>query len=177
LAVWYGIGPAMRRSAKHHLGAIPMTEATTPLHAKIEQLLTEARVILPGAQALLGFQLIVMMTQAFDRLPPSVQAIHLAALLSLVCAVILLIAPAAIHRLAFEGRDDARLLGPGSLIITLALLPLAASVCCDVWVAVYKVTDNDSVSMMGALVTGVFLLALWFVLPLTLRITQGGVRP
>ena len=30
---------------------------TAPLHARIEQMLTEARVILPGAQALLGFQL------------------------------------------------------------------------------------------------------------------------
>ena len=31
--------------------------SSTPLHAKIEQMLTEARVILPGAQALFGFQL------------------------------------------------------------------------------------------------------------------------
>lgn len=44
-----------------------MQESPTPLHAKIEQSLTEARVILPGAQALLGFQLIVMMTRAFDH--------------------------------------------------------------------------------------------------------------
>src|SRR5258707_581771 len=27
----------------------------TPLHAKVEQMLTEARVLIPGAQALLGF--------------------------------------------------------------------------------------------------------------------------
>jgi hypothetical protein len=66
-----------------------MKQNSTPLHAKIEQLLTEARVILPGAQALLGFQLIVMMTQAFDHLPTGVQAIHVAALLSLVIAVAL----------------------------------------------------------------------------------------
>ena len=48
----------------------------TPLHVKIEQMLTEARVILPGAQALLGFQLAVVLTQAFDRLPPSSKTLH-----------------------------------------------------------------------------------------------------
>lgn len=146
-----------------------MQQNPTPLHAKIEQLLTEARVILPGAQALLGFQLIVMMTQAFDHLPAAVQAIHIGALLSLVIAVVLLIAPAAIHRLAFQGRDDARLLGPGSFIITLALLPLAASICCDLWVALYKLTGSSTVPTVGALIAAAVLLGLWFVLPWSLR--------
>jgi hypothetical protein len=159
-----------------HRGFPPMQQAHTPLHAKIEQLLTEARVILPGAQALLGFQLIVMMTQAFERLPARVQSIHVAALLSLVIAVVLLIAPAAIHRLAFQGRDDAKLLAPGSLIVTLALLPLAASICCDLWVALYKLTGGDTISTVGALVTAVVLLGLWFVLPFALRRTTRAAR-
>ena len=38
--------------------------------------LTEARVILPGAQALLGFQLSVVLTQAFEKLPVSSQIAH-----------------------------------------------------------------------------------------------------
>ena len=173
LAAWYGLGTAMRYGLNSPRGLAPMQQTPAPLHAKIEQLLTEARVILPGAQALLGFQLIVMMTQAFDRLPQAVQAIHVAALLSVVLAVVLLIAPAAIHRLAFEGRDDARFLGLGSLIITLALLPLAASICCDMWVGLYKLTGGDAVPAAGAIVTAAILLGLWFVLPLSLR---GAMR-
>jgi hypothetical protein len=169
LGTWYGLGAAMRRGLNTSRGLPPMQQTPTPLHAKIEQLLTEARVILPGAQALLGFQLIVMLTQAFDRLPKGVQATHVAALLSLVIAVVLLIAPAAIHRLAFQGRDDPRLLGPGSLIVTLALLPLAVSICCDLWVALYKLDGNDTISTVGALVAAAILLGLWFILPLALR--------
>lgn len=165
LVAWYGLGTAMRHGLNSPQGLPPMRQSPTPLHAKIEQLLTEARVILPGAQALLGFQLIVMMT----RLPPPVQAVHVAALMSLVIAVVLLIAPAAIHRLAFQGRDDARLLGPGSLIITLALLPLVASICCDMWVALYKLARNDTLPTVGALLTAAVLLSLWFVIPLSLR--------
>ena len=41
----------------------------TPLETQVEQLLTEARVIIPGAQALLGFQLTVTLTRAFQQLP------------------------------------------------------------------------------------------------------------
>jgi hypothetical protein len=169
LGAWYALGTAIRRSLNTPRGLAPMQHTHTPLHAKIEQLLTEARVILPGAQALLGFQLIVMMTHAFDSLPARVQLIHIVALLSLVIAVVLLIAPAAIHRLAFQGRDDPQLLGPGSLIVTLALLPLAASICCDMWVALYKLYGSDTLSTVAALITAGFLLGLWFILPLALR--------
>ena len=42
---------------------------TAPLHSRIEQMLTEARVILPGAQALLGFQLAIVLTDTFEKLP------------------------------------------------------------------------------------------------------------
>jgi hypothetical protein len=41
----------------------------TPLSAKIEYVLTEVRVVLPGVQALLGFQLVIVLTRAFEDLP------------------------------------------------------------------------------------------------------------
>jgi hypothetical protein len=169
IGAWYALGAGMRRGLNTSRGLPPMQHTLTRLHEKIEQLLTEARVILPGAQALLGFQLIVMMTKAFDRLPPPVQSVHVVALMSLVVAVVLLIAPAAIHRLAFQGRDDPQFVRYGSFIVTLALLPLAASICCDTWVAFYKLTGSDTLPTIGALVTAAILLGLWFVFPLSLR--------
>ena len=48
-----------------------MEDEKVPLPKKIDQMLTEARVIVPGAQALLGFQLAVVLTQSFDELPAS----------------------------------------------------------------------------------------------------------
>jgi hypothetical protein len=72
-AGWYGAGYFMRRTQ----GATERAKADTrrgtrepaPLHARIEQMLTEARVILPGAQALLGFQLVIVLSNAFEKLP------------------------------------------------------------------------------------------------------------
>jgi hypothetical protein len=164
IGAWYGIGFILRQP-RHS----PMQEIKISLHAKIEQMLTEARVILPGAQALLGFQLVVMMTDAFRQLTSRAQGVHLAALLSLVVSIVLLITPAALHRLAFDGRDDPQLHRLGSLVITIALLPLAAAIACDIWVALYKLYGAGVIPQMGAVLAASLLLGFWYCLPLILR--------
>jgi hypothetical protein len=83
---WYG-GTAAEREAKLDKNK----REASPLHALIEQMLTEARVILPGAQALLGFQLIIVLTEAFEKLPMPLKFLHGAALLCVVLSAILLI--------------------------------------------------------------------------------------
>src|SRR6202023_3395269 len=77
-----------------------------PLSVQVDQLLTEARLIIPGAQALLGFQFTVTLTRAFAELTDAVKILHIAALCCIGLAVILLMAPASIHRIAFGGEDD-----------------------------------------------------------------------
>jgi len=74
------------------------------LHEKIDQMLTEARVILPGAQALLGFQLAIVLTEAFAKLPPEIKLTHGAALVLVAVSIILLMTPAAYHRIVYGGR-------------------------------------------------------------------------
>ena len=74
IALWFGLGLIARDSE----GRETMPGWKEPeLHEKIDQMLTEARVILPGAQALLGFQFIVTMTKAFHDLPSPIQNTHL----------------------------------------------------------------------------------------------------
>ena len=41
-----------------------METHATPLQEKIDHMLTESRVVLPGVQALLGFQLIVLLSKS-----------------------------------------------------------------------------------------------------------------
>jgi hypothetical protein len=80
-----------------------MKATSTTLKTKVEQLLTEARVIIPGGQALFGFQFIAMLTTGFDKLPLNSQRVHTAALCFTALNVIILMAPAALHRLSFGG--------------------------------------------------------------------------
>ena len=146
-----------------------MQATRTPLHAKIEQMLTEARVVLPGAQALLGFQLIVMMTKAFDQLPLGLRHVHLVALASLTLTVILLIAPAAIHRVGFGGQDDPRFHRIGSRLLSVALAPLALAIACDLFIAFFKLFPSGATGLTAAASGLVLLLALWYGFPLVLR--------
>ncbi len=84
-----------------------MTQETS-LEQRITQMLTEARVVLPGVQALLGFQLISVVTRSFEQLPASSKLVHAASLGCLTVAIVFLMAPAANHRIVFAGQTPRR---------------------------------------------------------------------
>jgi Family of unknown function (DUF6328) len=120
---WFGLEISVIGSHRE-LGQ--MQHSPTPLKTKIEQLLTEARLIIPGGQALLGFQFIAMLTSGFDRLPASAKVVHAAALCLIGMNVIVTMTPAALHRLSFGGEDSQRFLRIGSIMVTIAPAFLAA---------------------------------------------------
>lgn len=142
------------------------------LHEKINQMLTEARVILPGAQALLGFQFVVTMTKAFHDLPSAIQNVHFLALGAVLTAVTLLIAPAAVHRLGFGGQDVERMHDIGSNLLTIALVPLAAGIAIDVYVAFAKVIPGK-IPLVGGLMSFAVLATLWYAVPLVIRARES----
>jgi len=84
LGCWYGLQYLRRLQTGHKEGAISARQQTvmetTPLDERITQMLTEARVVLPGVQALLGFQLASVISQSFERLPASSKTVHAASL-------------------------------------------------------------------------------------------------
>jgi hypothetical protein len=121
-------------------GAGEMKENSTPLTTKVEQLLTEARVIIPGGQALFGFQFIAMLTTGFDKLPPTSQLMHTTALCFTALNVIVLMAPAALHRLSFGGEDSEAFLQLGSALLISAPMLLALAVAAELYVVFDKVS-------------------------------------
>jgi hypothetical protein len=92
------------------------------------------------------------------------------ALMCLALTITLLIAPAAIHRLTFGGNDDPRMHALGSLLMSIALLPLAFGLSCDIWIALTKLfPEHDSLALSGASAAFALLMTLWYLLPLILR--------
>jgi thiosulfate reductase cytochrome b subunit len=146
-----------------------MQVANTPLATKVEQLLTEARLIIPGAQALLGFQFIAMLTSGFDRLPQSVKAVHALALCLVTLNVILLMTPAALHRLSFNGEDSRTFLRMGSALLIAAPGFLAAGIAAEMFVVLHEVSGNTGWAPIGAVVSFVALIGLWYAIPAWLR--------
>ena len=61
-------------------------------------LLDECRMVLPGIQALFGFQLVAVFSQNFERLAPTAQRLHLLSLTLVGTAIVLIMTPAAYHR-------------------------------------------------------------------------------
>lgn len=170
-ALWYLLGALLRFTLRQGEAKLMPPETKTDTEAKIEQMLTEARVILPGAQALLGFQFVVTMNKTFSQLVPSDQNIHFAALVSVALSVLLLITPAAVHRMTFDGQDVPRFHRIGSLIVTLALIPLALGLSGDFYLAASRMIDNRPASAAAAAAVFVVLATLWYAVPLVLRRT------
>ena len=64
----------------------------------VKNLLEEVRTVLPGVQALFGFQLVAVFNQRFTDLTSMEQGLHLTALCLVALAAGLLMTPAALHR-------------------------------------------------------------------------------
>jgi DMSO reductase anchor subunit len=144
-------------------------EKKQKLTNKIKHVLTECRVVLPGSQALLGFQFISILTESFDKLPALSKYIHLASLGLNAVAIVLLITPAAYHRLVEEGEETEHFHRFASKILIAALVPLALALAGDVYVVVQKVSESQLVSVVSALVVLAVFWELWFGLTLYRR--------
>jgi hypothetical protein len=136
---------------------------------KIKHVLTECRVVLPGAQALMGFQFIAILTDAFDKLPNGSKYVHLACIGLSALTIVLLMTPAAYHRIVEQGQETEHFHRFASKMIVAALVPLALGLSGDVYVVVQKVTGSQLVSIVSALVILAVFWELWFGLTLYRR--------
>ena len=80
----------------------------------------EARMVLPGVQAVLGFQLIAVFNQRFQEFSGGEQLLHLAAFLLMALAMGLVMTPAAYHRQVERGRVSRRFVDLSSSLLTFA---------------------------------------------------------
>ena len=177
ISIWYVAPRVGSRRAGVQQRAKTMRERDklqkTPDAQKIEQMMTESRVILPGAQAMLGFQLAIVLTQAFDKLPDELKLAHAVSLGLVALSVVLLMAPPAYHRIVFDGEDDPEMYQVGSILITVATLPLALGIAGDVYVVLSKIA-GELVGLICGVVAAVVLLGMWYGIPFAARLYGAG---
>lgn len=136
------------------------------LEEEVDHVLEESRMVLPGIQALFGFQLIAVFNQRFSELLlPLGQARHVLATILIAIAIALIMAPAAYHRLAERGTVSRHLADVGSRTIAMAMLPLLAAISLEVALVTYAVSARLWVSLAcGVPLSGLFMW-LWFLYP------------
>ncbi len=187
LGLWYGVEWAMRariraerpladelRDDRRRLEDEEQMKRGTKLETKITQVLTESRVVLPGAQALFGFQFTAMLTDAFEKLPAADRVVHFASLGCVALAVMLLMAPAAFHRIVEQGENTERLHRFAGRAVVGAMVPLALGIGGDLYVVLDKVTKSPMVALLFAGLAIAFNLGLWFGLTSALRASGRG---
>ncbi|MDB6035794.1 MAG: hypothetical protein JWM16_6132 [Verrucomicrobiales bacterium] len=154
-----------------------------PLSKSALYILEESRMVLPGIQALFGFQLIAVFNDGFDKkLGPGDQKWHLLAIALVVLSAGLIMTPAAYHRQTSPREVTEAFIRIATRFLLCGMLPLAMGVSIDFYL-IAKIILHDAFSLPLALALFAILTALWFALPRLwppqrLRaVGEGGRRP
>ncbi len=145
-----------------------------PLDRQATRVTSEARMVLPGVQAILGFQLVGALNARFKEFSLGEQRLHLAALVCVALAMGLVMAPAAYHRIAEFGAVSRRFIMVASVAMTSAMVPLALGVCLDIYLIARLILDDRVASAGISAAIGIFLAGLWFGFPLLMRARKSG---
>ena len=144
-------------------------EPHTPLSEKIKTMMTETRVVLPGAQAMLGFQFTAFLTDGFASLSEAAKLVHFASLCCVALSIILLMAPAAYHRIVARGEDQPDVERFGSAVMLASLVPLALGLTGDFYVTAEKLEYGGGAALAATVVALLIFLGFWFGYPVVAR--------
>lgn len=140
------------------------------LEEQLHDTIEEARMVLPGVQATLGFQLVAVFNRRFEEaLSQPERAVHCAAFLLVATATCLLMTPAAYHRIAQRHTVDAAFLRLASHLLACAMLPLAAGLSLDAYLLCRLTLQTTIGAVVIAAALFAAFLAMWYALPLRAR--------
>ena len=124
-----------------------------------QYLLDETRMVLPGLQALFGFQLIVVFSDRFEELNHFEQDLHFAAITLVVISIALLMTPAAYHRHQEACEVTHTFVVVCTRLLLLGMAPMAVALCLDLYLIGQLIVDS---SWAKALAWGAFALLVFF---------------
>jgi uncharacterized protein DUF6328 len=131
----------------------------------VTYILEECRMVLPGIQALFGFQLIAVFNQRFESLPFRYQAAHLSATGLSALAAAFVMTPAAYHRREEPHIVSERFVEISTRLLLVSMLCLAAGVSTDFFVICAMILTHPMVAAVLSISLFAILMMLWFVFP------------
>lgn len=147
------------KSGREHTEDIPLADAVT-------HLLEECRMILPGLQALFGFQLIAVFNQGFgQKITSAEQQIHLLALALVAIAGAIVMTPAAYHRQTAPREASDGFIMLASRLLLIAMAPLMLGIVLDFYLIAHIILGSVLLSLILAGVLLAIFVVAWYVLP------------
>ena len=137
-----------------------------PLDKAATLVLDESRMVLPGIQALFGFQLIAVFNDAFtQKLNVFEQRLHLLAMVLVVIATMIIFTQAVFHRQTAEKEVANEFIRIASRLLLLSMFPIVTSICIEFYLISRVILNNISLALL--LTLGIFslFLLLWVGLP------------
>jgi hypothetical protein len=150
-----------------------MERKKLPLSEAVTHLLEECRMVLPGIQALFGFQLIAVFNPIFqEKLTPIEHYLHLTAITLVVFSIALVMAPAAFHRQKDpEAVTEAFILIATRLLLC-SMFPLMFALGLEVYIIARLITGRVSFSLaLGLLLISTYA-TFWFLLPRSYKLER-----
>jgi small-conductance mechanosensitive channel len=145
---------------------IPLSEAVT-------HLLEECRTVLPGMQALFGFQLIVVFNPSFhERLSGIERGIHLLAIGLIVIAIAMVMAPAAYHRQKDPQSVSERFIFIATRLLLYSMFPLMLALALEFYLIARVITNRLGLSIALAVIIVSIFSTLWILLPRNRKLQQ-----
>ncbi len=129
--------------------------------------------VLPGIQALFGFQLIVVFSERFiAAVDLSGKRLHLVAILMIVVAIALIMTPAALQRVAEPRSVSQSYVMLCSRLILAAMVPLALAISLETWLVATVLLGNPAVAWSAAIALGLLFFLLWGLAPYWRRLKR-----
>ena len=148
------------------------------LNDAASHVLEECRTVVPGMQALFGFQLIAVFSSAFgEQLSSMERMLHLIAIVLVTIAIALVMTPAALHRQTEPLAVSTRFIRISSRLLMASMAPLALGLCLDIYLVARVIVGTRGVAAtVAASLLGVFIV-LWLVLPRLSRSRSTASAP
>lgn len=137
-----------------------------------DHLIEECRMVLPGVQALFGFQLVAVFSERFDKaLDATEKLLHLGSIALVTVAIALIMTPAAYHRLTAPDRVTAHFVRLSTRLLMAGMPVLILALAIDAYL-VGRVVGGGTVATVFGVALAVLFSALWFGLPLACRMLR-----
>lgn len=129
--------------------------------------LSELRILLPGAQTLTAFLIILPFNNGFSQIQQGEKWVYVATFLCSVCALVLFSAPAAQHRLQRPLKDREKFKNDGSRLIVIGMIPLSLALVLASHLVIAQALPEIWVAWtVTAFISGLILF-IWWLIPLS----------
>lgn len=140
----------------------------------LADLLGELRILLPGAQTLTAFLIILPFNGGFAQIQQGEKIVYLITFLCSVTSLVLFTAPAAHHRLQRPLQDREGFKNLATRLIIAGLVPLSVALVLATQLVISEVISTQWVSWALAGALALLILGLWWVAPLRRHVRHNG---